>query len=147
MHEMEELDQALRQDYAGASLEDVDDEAVRRTLGEPAARDVRRLKEIERALEEAGLVARRGGRLEVTPRGARQMGERALVKVFEHLRKDREAVHEARDAGGIAEPTGATRPWRFGDSGQIAVQRTVFNAVLPEGPSRSPRIPPAHFEL
>jgi uncharacterized protein with von Willebrand factor type A (vWA) domain len=147
LHDYEELDQTLKGDYAGASIEDVDEEALRRTLGEDAVRDVRRLKEIERALEQAGLVQRRGGRLEVTPRGARRLGERALVKVFEHLRKDREAVHEARDAGGMAEPTGATRPWRFGDSGQIAVQRTVFNAVLREGPSSAPRIRPDDFEL
>ena len=147
LHDYEELDQSLRGDYAGASIEDVDEDALRRTLGEEAVRDVRRLKEIERALEEAGLVQRRSGRLEITPRGARRLGERALVKVFEHLRKDREAVHQARDTGGLAEPTGGTRPWRFGDSGQIAVQRTVFNAVLREGPSRSPRIAPDDFEL
>src|SRR5919202_2927924 len=56
-------------------------------------------------------------------------------------------MHEARDIGGLAEPTGATRPWRFGDGGQIAVQRTVFNAVLREGPSATPRIAPDDFEL
>ena len=75
-----------------------------------------------------------GGRLEVTPRGARKLGERALVRVFEQLRRDREGAHEAREAGGLAEPTGATRPWRFGDAGQIAVQRSVFNAVVRGGP-------------
>src|SRR5437763_10612795 len=122
LHDYEDLDRSLRGDYAGAALEDIDEDALRRTLGEPAVQDLRRLKEIERALEEAGLVARKGGRLEVTARGARKMGERALIRVFEHLRKDRDAAHEARQAGGQAEPTGATRPWRFGDSGQIAVQ-------------------------
>ena len=45
-------------DYPGAALEDVDEDALRRTLGEPAVRDLRRLKEIERALEKAGLVHR-----------------------------------------------------------------------------------------
>ena len=102
---------------------------------------------MERALEQAGLVSRKEGRLEVTPKGARKLGERALVRVFEHLRRDREAVHEARDPGGLAEPTGATRPWRFGDSGQIAVQRTVFNAVLRDGPSPHPRLEADDFEL
>ncbi len=147
LHDYEDLDRALSGDYAGASLEDVDEEALRRTLGEDAVRDVRRLKAIERALEEAGLVQRREGRLEMTPKGARRLGERALVKVFEHLRRDREGTHEARDPGGVAEPTGQTRPWRFGDAGQIAVQRTVFNAVLREGPGRSPRLAPEDFEL
>jgi uncharacterized protein with von Willebrand factor type A (vWA) domain len=147
LHDYEDLERSLRGDYAGATLEDVDEEALRRTLGEDAVRDVRRLKEIERALERAGLVVRRQGRLEVTPRGARQLGERALARVFERLRRDREGAHDVRDAGGLAEPTGATRPWEFGDAGRIHVQRTVFNAVLREGPRGSVAVAPEDFEL
>jgi uncharacterized protein with von Willebrand factor type A (vWA) domain len=152
LHEFEDLDRAMQGDYAGASMEDVDEDALRRSLGEDAVSDLRRLKEVERALERAGLVQRREGRLEVTPRGARKMGERALVRVFERLRRDREGTHEARDPGGAAEPTGATRPWRFGDAGQIAVQRTVFNAVVRGGlgggaRGNAPRLRADDFEL
>ena len=147
LHDQEELERALDGDYPGASLDDVDEDAVRRTLGEPAAQDLRRLKQIERALEKAGLVQRRGGRLEVTPRGARKMGERALTQVFEELRRDREGVHDARDAGGFAEPTGATKPWRFGDHGQLAVQKTVFNAVVRSEPGGPVHLEPDDFEM
>ena len=147
LHDLEELDRSLRGDYPGASIDDVDEDELRRALGEAAVRDLRRLKEIERALERAGLVTRERGRLEVTPKGARSMGERALVRVFEELRRDREGVHEAREAGGLAEPTGATRQWRFGDAGQIAVQRSVFNAVVRGGPGARVRIEPEDLEL
>ncbi|TMK79548.1 MAG: hypothetical protein E6G47_08175 [Actinobacteria bacterium] len=147
LSDYEDLDRAMRADYAGATLEDIDEERLRRTLGEDAVRDLKRLKEVERALERAGLVTRSGGALRVTPRGARKLGERALVHVFEHLRKDREAAHDTRHAGGLSEPTGATVPWRFGSSGQIAVQRTVFNAVVRDGASPRPRLLPADFEL
>ncbi len=147
LHELEELDRSLQGDYPGASIDDVDEDALRQALGEDAVRDLRRLKEIERALERAGLVSRERGRLEVTPKGARSMGERALVRVFEQLRRDREGVHEAREAGGLAEPTGATRPWRFGDAGQIAVQRSVFNAVVRGGPGARVRLEPDDLEL
>src|SRR5207249_2733610 len=58
LSDFEDLDRSMRADYAGASLEDVDEERLRRTIGDDAVRDLRRLKEIERALEEAGLVAR-----------------------------------------------------------------------------------------
>jgi uncharacterized protein with von Willebrand factor type A (vWA) domain len=147
LHDFEDLDRAMQGDYAGASLEDVNEESLRRTLGEDAVSDLRRLKEIERTLERAGLVQRREGRLEVTPRGARKMGERALVRVFERLKRDREGTHEARDPGGLAEPTGATRPWKFGDTGQIAVQRTVFNAVVRGGAGDAVKLRPDDFEL
>ena len=147
LHDFEELDRTMQGDYPGAALDDVDEEAVRRTLGDTAARDLRRLKQIERMLEEAGLVQRRGGRLEVTPRGARKLGERALTQIFDELQRDREGAHEARDAGGLAEPTGASRPWRFGDHGQLAVQRTVFNAVTRSSPGESVRLHPDDFEM
>ena len=147
LHDYEDLELSLGGDYPGASIDDVDEDALRRTLGEDAVRDLRNLKEVERALERAGLVTRSRGRVEVTPRGARKLGERALVRVFERLRRDREGTHEAREAGGLAEPTGATRPWRFGDSGQVAVQRSVFNAVVREGPGRGIRLKPDDLEL
>jgi len=147
LSDYEELDRSMRGDYSGATLDDVDEEKLRRTLGQDAVRDVRRLKEVERALEQAGLVARSHGRLEVTPRGARRLGERALVHLFERLRRDREGAHEARRTGGVAEPTGATRPWTFGDGGQIDVQRTVFNALVRNGPTARPRLLPEDFEV
>ena len=148
LHDYEDLERSMTGDYAGAALDDVDEDAVRRTLGEPAVRDLRRLKEVERLLERAGLVQRTQGRLEVTPRGARRLGERALTQVFEELRRDREGTHVARDPGGTSEPTGATRPWRFGDSGQIAVQRSVFNAVLRgAGGTAGVRLEAEDFEL
>ncbi|HVF07360.1 MAG TPA: hypothetical protein VNC60_02190, partial [Actinomycetota bacterium] len=147
LHDYDELERAMQGDYAGASLDDVDEEAVRRTLGDTAAQDLRRLKRIERMLEEAGLVRRRQGRLEVTPRGARKLGERALTRIFEELQRDREGTHESRDTGGTAEPTGATRPWHFGDHGQLAVERTVYNAVTRSRPGGAVRLAPADFEM
>jgi uncharacterized protein with von Willebrand factor type A (vWA) domain len=130
MSDLEELERAMTGGYPGASIDDVDEERLRRALGEEAVTDVRRLKQIEKALEDAGIVERHQGRLELTPRGARRIGERALVRVFEDLHTDTAGGHESREAGGPAEPTGATRPWRFGDEGEISVQRTVYNAVL-----------------
>ena len=104
--------------------------------------DLRRLRQIEKVLEEAGVLTRQRGKLEVSPRGARRLGERALVAVFERLHAERAGVHEAPETGGAAEPTGATRPWRFGDTGQIAVQRSIFNAVL-RSTAAGPSLPAA----
>jgi uncharacterized protein with von Willebrand factor type A (vWA) domain len=132
----DELERALRSDRAGPALQDVDVDKIRRTLGEDAVRDVRRLREIEKMLEQAGFLVRQRGRLKLTPRGVRKLGERALARVFERLTVDRPGTHDARDAGGMGEPTGATRPWTFGDPFAIDVQRTVHNAVLRQGPTR-----------
>jgi uncharacterized protein with von Willebrand factor type A (vWA) domain len=154
LSDLDELEQAMAGDYPGASLDDVDEEKLRRALGDDAVSDLRRLRQIEKVLEESGVVTRQKGKLEVSPRGARRLGERALVAVFERLHTENAGIHETRDAGGAAEPTGATRPWRFGDTGEIAVQRSIFNAVLRTtssgGGSRSSsrvKLQPDDFEL
>jgi uncharacterized protein with von Willebrand factor type A (vWA) domain len=153
MSELEELERAVTGAYPGASIDDVDLDKLRRALGEEAVTDVRRLKQIEKVLEETGILSRSQGRLELTPRGARRIGERALVRVFESLRTGTAGGHETRDPGGVAEPTGATRPWRFGDEGEISVQQTVYNAVVrtagtPSGGAiRAVSLAPGDFEL
>jgi uncharacterized protein with von Willebrand factor type A (vWA) domain len=146
--DLDELERALASDRPGPPLADVDVEKLRRTLGEDAVRDVRRLREIERMLEEAGFLVRQGGRLRLTARGVRKLGERALARVFDRLAVDRPGTHDARDAGGTGEPTGVTRPWRFGDPYAVDVQRTVHNAVLRQGPTRGRiRLVPEDFEV
>ncbi|MGH8874889.1 MAG: vWA domain-containing protein, partial [Acidimicrobiia bacterium] len=135
---LEELERTLGQDYPGASLEDIDLERVREVLGEQAGRDLEQLRQIERVLEEAGVVARSGGRLELSPRGVRKLGERALARVFERLSLDQLGAHEVEAVGGGGEPTGTSRPWRFGDPFRLDIRRTVHNAVLREASTRSP---------
>ncbi|MGH2750712.1 MAG: vWA domain-containing protein [Actinomycetota bacterium] len=141
--EMEELEQTMSGDYAGATLEDIDEEQVRRALDEEAVGDLQWLKKIERALEEAGIVNRTKGRLELTARGARMIGERSLTQVLDRIR--REPSHRAR--GGQSEPTGQTKPWTFGDTDPISVERTVYNAVLRSGPARVVKLAPEDFEV
>ncbi|MPZ92141.1 MAG: hypothetical protein GEU68_10985 [Actinobacteria bacterium] len=151
--EMEELEQTMSGDYSGATLEDIDEDQLRRALDEDAVQDLQWLKKIERALEEAGVVNRTKGRLELTARGARMIGERSLTRVLDRIR--REPSHRAR--GGQAEPTGQTKPWVFGDSDPISVERTVYNsllrsaqarpAVLRSGPGRVVKLSPDDFEV
>ena len=129
-------------------MEDVDEEKLRRTLGEDAVRDLRRLKEVERALERAGLITRAGGHLEVTPRGARKLGERALVRLFEHLRRDREGAHDIRGRS-AAWPSRPGRPGR-GTSATPAPSRcsaACSTRSSAQGASASPRLHPDDFEL
>lgn len=148
MSDSEQLERALKGDYAGASLDDVDADRLRRTLGEDAVRDLERLKRVEKALQDAGILTRRGGRLELTPRGVRKIGDRALARVFQRITLDRPGAHDVPESGGLGEPTGSTRPWRFGDAYRIDVQRTVHNAVLREGPTRGRiRLRPDDFEV
>ncbi|MER7502039.1 hypothetical protein AB0L05_37650 [Nonomuraea pusilla] len=127
--DLTQLETALRQDYPGARLDDIDEAAVRRALGRSAVDDLEALKRIERELEEQGYLLRRRGKLELTPKAVRRLGETALRRVFSSLDAGRRGDHDQHDAGAAGELTGSSRPWRFGDEQPIDVVRTLVNGV------------------
>jgi uncharacterized protein with von Willebrand factor type A (vWA) domain len=128
--DLAELETALSQDYAGARLDDIDEDAVRRALGRQAVDDVEALRRVERELEAQGYLNRNGGRLELTPRAVRRLGETALRRVFPDVTGGRRGDHDRRDAGQAGELTGTTRAWEFGDEQPIDTAATVRNALL-----------------
>jgi uncharacterized protein with von Willebrand factor type A (vWA) domain len=133
--DLDDLEQALSQDYPGASLDDVDDVAIARALGRQAVDDVEALRRIERELERQGYLSREAGRLELTPRAVRRLGATALRRVFASIESRGRGDHDVNDAGAAGELTGASREWRFGDEQPIDVVGTVRNAVLRQGPT------------
>jgi uncharacterized protein with von Willebrand factor type A (vWA) domain len=128
--DLADLEAALAQDYPGASLDDIDEEAVRRSLGRQAVDDMDALRQIERELERQGYLQRTAGKLELTPKAVRRLGETALRQIFADLPEGRFGEHDQRDAGQAGEPTGATRQWQFGDEQAIDTPATVRNALL-----------------
>jgi uncharacterized protein with von Willebrand factor type A (vWA) domain len=128
--DLADLEDALRQDYAGARLDDIDEEAVRRALGRQAVDDMEALRQIEQELERQGYLQRSDGKLELTPKAVRRLGQTALKKVFAQLPDGGTGDHEQRDAGQAGEFTGSTRPWRFGDGQAIDAAATVRNALI-----------------
>jgi len=128
--DLADLEAALGQDYPGASLDDVDEESIRRSLGRQAVDDMDALRQIERELERQGYLQRTAGRLELTPKAVRRLGETALRQIFADLPEGRFGDHDQRDAGQAGERTGATRPWEFGDEQAIDTPATVRNALL-----------------
>jgi uncharacterized protein with von Willebrand factor type A (vWA) domain len=149
--DLAELEAALAQDYPGARLDDIDEEAVRRALGRQAVDDLAALRRIEAELERQGYLQRKGGNLELTPKAVRRLGETALRRVFAHLDGGRRGDHDQRDAGQAGELTGSSREWRFGDEQPLDVVRTVSNAIrrnaaAPTG-DRSVRLSVDDFEV
>jgi uncharacterized protein with von Willebrand factor type A (vWA) domain len=138
--DLAELETALGQDYPGASLDDIDEDAVRRAFGRQAVDDVEALRRIERELERQGYLARSGGHLELTPKAVRRLGDTALRRIFASLDfGSRSGDHDQRDAGQAGELTGTTRPWEFGDEQPLDVPATVRNALLRTAREAGPR--------
>jgi uncharacterized protein with von Willebrand factor type A (vWA) domain len=142
------LEASLAQDYPGASLDDVDEEAVRRAFGRQAVDDIEALRQIERELEAQGYLARAGGRLELTPKAVRRLGDTALRHVFGALQGSGRSSgdHDQQGAGQAGELTGTTRAWEFGDEQPIDAAATVRNAIL-RSTGGDIRLRPEDFEV
>ena len=133
--DLEDLEASLSQDYPGASLDDIDEDAVQRALGRAAVDDVEALRRIERELQAQGYLVRdEKGRLELSPRAVRRLGATALRRVFADLSSKGRGGHDVRDAGAAGDVTGSSRGWQFGDEQPLDVVRTVGNAVRRTGP-------------
>ncbi|MGF6882553.1 uncharacterized protein with von Willebrand factor type A (vWA) domain [Nocardia sp. GAS34] len=147
--ELDALAEQLGQSYPGARLEDIDIDALTRQLGQDASIDAARLAELERELRRQGLFERApDGSLRLTPKALRRLGETALRAVVGQLRS-RRGERDTALAGAAGEPTGASRPWRFGDTEPWDVSRTVRNAVLRSASagSRTVRLDVADVEI
>lgn len=138
--ELEQLAEQLSQSYPGASMDDVDLDALARQLGDQAAVDARTLAELERALVNQGFLDRGSdGQWRLSPKAMRRLGETALRDVAQQL-SGRHGERDHRRAGAAGELTGATRPWQFGDTEPWHVARTLTNAVLRQAAAVHDRI-------
>ncbi|MBH0120541.1 VWA domain-containing protein, partial [Rhodococcus sp. CX] len=135
--ELDALAEQLSQQYAGAALDDIDLDMLARQLGDEAAADARTLADLEKELQRQGFFDRGAdGQWRLSPKAMRQLGQTALRDVMNRL-SSRGGQRETRRAGAMGEPTGASRPWEFGDTESWDVVRTLTNATLRD-PGRVP---------
>ncbi|MEU5786732.1 VWA domain-containing protein [Micromonospora purpureochromogenes] len=145
--ELDDLLDSLDQEHPGATLDDVDVEAVARTLGRDAADDVRRLRELERELRRQGWVSRDADGLTLSPKALRRLAGTALRRVFADLTAGPRGQHDLRSAGAAGEVSGASRPWEYGDEQPLDVVRTLTRAVRRAGPTVPVQLDVSDFEV
>ena len=146
--DMDALEQVLRnaQSSPGA-LAEVDLDRARQLLGDDAARSLDQLAHLARQLEDAGLIEQREGRLELTPRGLRKIGDNALADLFKRMTKDKMGRHTADRTGTGHERTYETKAYEFGDPFNLSIERTVRNAIARAGGGTPVRLVPDDFEV
>lgn len=140
--DLDALADQLAQSYGGARLDDVDLDRLARQLGDEAAVDARKLKEIEQALRQSGAMERGfDGELRLTPKAMRQLGKALLRDVAQRM-SGRQGQRDLRRAGAAGDLSGATRGWEFGDTEPWDIPRTMVNGMIrragdPHGPRLS----------
>lgn len=145
--ELDRLEQLLRSATSPAQLAEADLDRVRDLLGDDAARSLDKLAELTRMLEESGLIRQREGRLELTPKALRRIGNNALRDLFAKLAKDKAGRHQVERVGHGHERDYDTKPYEYGDPFNLDLQRTIRNALRRSGPGTPVRLAPDDFEI
>jgi uncharacterized protein with von Willebrand factor type A (vWA) domain len=145
--DLDDLEHLLQSATQPGELAEVDVDKARELLGGDAARSLERLRELARMLEEAGLIEQREGRLELTPKGIRAIGQKALGDLYRKLLKDRAGRHEVERSGVGNERAFEHKPYEFGDPFHLNVEETVKNAIWRQGAGTPVSLAPADFEV
>ncbi|MFI5046965.1 MAG: VWA domain-containing protein, partial [Acidimicrobiia bacterium] len=145
--DLDDLENLMRSATQPGELAEVDLDRARELLGDDAAASLDRLRELTKMLEEAGLIEQREGRLELTPRAIRSIGNKALSDIYRKLLKDRTGRHEIEKSGAGNEHAHDHKPYEFGDPFHLNVQETVKNAIWRSGAGTPVRLSPEDFEV
>jgi uncharacterized protein with von Willebrand factor type A (vWA) domain len=145
--DMDRLEQMMSTASNPGALAEVDIERAAEMLGQDAARSLEQLAKMARQLTEAGLMDTKEGRLELTPRGLRKIGQNALSDLFSRLIKDRMGRHLADREGAGHERNFETKPYEWGDPFNLSIERTVRNALARNGTGTPVRLMPDDFEV
>ena len=150
MQELSELDQLedfLRNATNPGALAEADMDRVRELLGEDMANSLERLAEMTKLLEDEGLINQTEGRLELTPKGLRKIGQNALRDLFGKLAKDKIGQHQMRESGGGHERMYETKPYEYGDPFRLDLQQTLRNALRRQGGGTPVKLAAEDFEI
>lgn len=146
LQDMDRLERQLRR-AIGGEVGEVDAEAVERLLGPGARSELEQLRHLMQLLEDAGYVARRGDTWELTPRGVRRIGQKALQDLFGQLKRDAFGRHPTEHRGRGGDRTDETKPYEFGDPFLTDIGRTLMNALVRRGSGSPVALDPRDFEV
>ena len=150
MREMHRLDEAIGQVQAaerGSDLDRIDGDLIAELLGRDAADRLDDLRRLMDALTEAGYLRQVGGKWELTPRGSRMIGQRALGEIYARLKRQSLGNHPLPEAGRFGERMEETQPYEHGDAFHLNMTRTIRNAMERDGPALPIRLKAEDFAV
>jgi uncharacterized protein with von Willebrand factor type A (vWA) domain len=133
LQQMEGLEDQFSEARRMDNLEAIDSEKVKELLGDEEYQSVEQLKELMKMLEEAGYIQKRGNRWELTARGIRKIGQKALQDIFNKLKRDGFGRHVSPFRGVGGERTDESKAYQFGDPFLLDLEKTLMNALHRRG--------------
>ncbi len=133
LQQMEGLEDQLQEARRLDNLEAIDSEKVKDLLGDEEYQSIEQLKELMKVLEEAGYIEKKGNRWELTARGMRKIGQKALQDIFNKLKRDGFGRHISPFRGVGGERTDESKSYQFGDPFLLDLEKTLMNALHRRG--------------
>ena len=145
--DLDQLENLLRNATNPGALAEADMNRVRDLMGDDAANSLEKLAQLTKMLEESGMIQQKDGKLELTPKGLRKIGNNALRDLFGKLARDKMGQHQIDALGQGHERTYETKQYEFGDPFNLDLQRTIRNAIRRNGAQTPVQLTPDDFEI
>jgi len=145
--QLDGMEDLLQSASSPSALSEIDLDQVKAHMGEDAARALDRLAKLTKSLADAGLIEQQGGRTELTPRGVRRLGQKALADLFGQINKDRIGDHSTVSTGSGHDREETTKAYEYGDPLNLHLSTTVHNAVRRGGSGVPVHLLPEDFEV
>jgi uncharacterized protein with von Willebrand factor type A (vWA) domain len=133
LQQMEGLEDQFKEARRMDDLEAIDSEKVKELLGDDEYQSIEQMKELMKMLEEAGYIQKKGNRWELTARGMRKIGQKALQDIFNKLKRDGFGRHISPFRGVGGERTDESKAYQFGDPFLLDLEQTLMNAIHRRG--------------
>jgi len=147
LQQMEGLEDQIQEARRLDNLEAIDSDKVKDLLGDEEYQSVEQLKELMKVLEEAGYIQKKGNRWELTARGIRKIGQKALQDIFNKLKRDGFGRHVSPFRGVGGERTDESKPYQFGDPFLLDLEKTLMNALHRRGTGTPVELQKDDFEV
>lgn len=148
MHQLDEMISQLQSADRAGDLDTIDKDLLRELLGEEAAESIDDMKKLMDALEDAGYIrGTENDRWELTPRGSRVIGYKALGEIYARLKRQQLGNHAIPEEGQFGERLDQSKKYEFGDPMHLHLPRTIRNAIDRDGPSTPVNLRTEDFEI
>lgn len=147
LHDLDLLEREMRRAQDSGDLASLSSARIADLMGDDAGQAVDRLKQLSQVLEEAGYVQAHDGRLELTARGIRIIGQKALQDIFQQLNRESFGGHQLSEPGFGGDRTDDTKTYEFGDPFLLDMSRTVMNSVRRGGTAGNLQLTVEDFEV
>ena len=147
MQGLDEVERQLERTQYGGDPSEIDADRVEELLGPEARETLDQLNRLLKILEDAGYIRKSGGAWELTPRGTRKIGQKALAEIYANLKKQHFGKHQLPEFGRYGERADDSKAYEFGDPLYLNLQKTIMNSVSREGPAIPVRLRPEDFEV